>query len=236
MQRQDFTVNNEQQTTNSFGKIILLIFQKRRALCAGESHNIHQRLIRDDVHIRRIEQPVYKRRWDEQWKVGNQWRSGNVAYAAEFVEAFEWWLREKAEWWLEHRKNGGPVELNQWANSLWKDARVEAAWAVVVEEDTFLQNEKAREKAEAEGSQAPGQVQPNADLASFARFFKHAIDEETVPGDVPWAMPYDDLEKKRRTKVPAKVRSVRGKLNVPRERFHLSNKTTYSWAGLQFRK
>ena len=193
-------------------------------------------VIRDDVHIRRIEQPVYKRRWDEQWKVGNQWRSGNVAYAAEFVEAFEWWLREKAEWWLEHRKNGGPVELNQWANSLWKDARVEAAWAVVVEEDTFLQNEKAREKAEAEGSQAPGQVQPNADLASFARFFKHAIDEETVPGDVPWAMPYDDLEKKRRTKVPAKVRSVRGKLNVPRERFHLSNKTTYSWAGLQFRK
>ena len=59
------------------------------------------RAIRDNEHIRRIEQPVYKRRWDEQWKVGNRWRCGPTAYAAEFVEAFEWWMREKAEWWLE---------------------------------------------------------------------------------------------------------------------------------------
>ena len=60
--------------------------------------------IRDNEHVRRIEQPVYKRRWDEQWKVRNQWRCGPVAYAAEFVDAFEWWLREKAEWWLEHKR------------------------------------------------------------------------------------------------------------------------------------
>jgi hypothetical protein len=26
----------------------------------------------DIIDIRRIEQPVYKRRWDEQWKVGNR--------------------------------------------------------------------------------------------------------------------------------------------------------------------
>ena len=32
--------------------------------------------IRDNEHIRRIEQPVYKRRWDEQWKVGNRWMAG----------------------------------------------------------------------------------------------------------------------------------------------------------------
>ena len=37
--------------------------------------------INDNVHVRRIEQAVYKRRWDEQWKVGNEWRSGSVAYA-----------------------------------------------------------------------------------------------------------------------------------------------------------
>ena len=37
--------------------------------------------------IRRIEQPVYKRRWDEQWKVGNRWQSGQPAYDAEFIEA-----------------------------------------------------------------------------------------------------------------------------------------------------
>lgn len=34
--------------------------------------------IRDNEHIRRIEQPVYKRRWDEQWKVGNEWRCGPI--------------------------------------------------------------------------------------------------------------------------------------------------------------
>lgn len=36
-------------------------------------------LIRDSEHIRRIEAPVYKRRWDEQWKVGNRWMAGPVA-------------------------------------------------------------------------------------------------------------------------------------------------------------
>jgi len=80
--------------------------------------------IRDNEHIRRIEQPVYKRRWDEQWKWGNQWRCGPVAYAAEFVDAFEWWLREKAEWWLENRKHGGPVETAQWTSALWSDPGV----------------------------------------------------------------------------------------------------------------
>ena len=69
--------------------------------------------IRDNEHIRRIEQSVYKRRWDEQWKVGNEWRCGEIAYAAEFIDAFEWWLKEKAEWWLEHKKHGGPVELGR---------------------------------------------------------------------------------------------------------------------------
>jgi len=35
--------------------------------------------IRDNEHIRRIEQPVYKRRWDEQWKVSNRLMAGPVA-------------------------------------------------------------------------------------------------------------------------------------------------------------
>jgi hypothetical protein len=37
------------------------------------------------------------------------------------------------------------------------------------------------------------------------------------------------LEKKR--KIPAKVKSIRGKLNVPRERFHLTSDGRYLWAG-----
>src|SRR5206468_4426923 len=52
--------------------------------------------IRDNEHICRIEQPVYKRRWDDQWKVGNRWQCGAVAYAQELIDAFTWWLSEKA--------------------------------------------------------------------------------------------------------------------------------------------
>ena len=64
--------------------------------------------IRDNEHIRRIEQPVYKRRWDEQWKVGNRWECGPVAYAQELIDAFTWWLSEKAEWHLEHKAQRRP--------------------------------------------------------------------------------------------------------------------------------
>jgi hypothetical protein len=52
-----------------------------------------------------------------------------------------------------------------------------------------------------------------------------------VPEGIPWAVPYDGLHEKQKT---AKVKSIRGKLNVPRERFHLLGRTTYLWAGLQF--
>ncbi len=192
--------------------------------------------IRDNEHIRRIEQPVYKRRWDEQWKVGNQWRCGPIAYAAEFVDAFEWWLREKAEWWLEHKKkNGGPVELDAWADALWRDPRVQAAWPVAAEQCAFLENEKAREKAEERGEPAPPPVKPATDAAAFHRRFKRIIEDETVPAGFPFGVPYEDLERLKK-KVPAKLRSIRGKLNVPRERFHRHDDGTYSWAGLQFHR
>lgn len=193
-------------------------------------------VIRDNEHIRRIEQPVYKRRWDEQWKVGNQWRCGPIAYAAEFVDAFEWWLREKAEWWLEHKKNGGPVELDAWADALWRDSRVAAAWPVAAEQYAFLEAEKAREKAEENGDAPPAALaKPATDRAGFVRAFKRIIEDETVPAGFPFAVPYEDLERRLRRKVPAKLKSIRGKLNVPRERFHRHDDNTYSWAGLQFK-
>ena len=88
--------------------------------------------VRDSEHIRRIEQPVYKRRWDEQWKVGNRWQCGPVAYDAEFVDAFDWWLSEKAEWWLEKKKSGGPVSLDEWTAALQQNTRVQAAWDIVM--------------------------------------------------------------------------------------------------------
>jgi hypothetical protein len=83
--------------------------------------------------IRHIEAPVYKRRWDEQWKVSNSWMAGPVAYAQELVDAFRSWLAEKAEWHLEHKAKGGPLSLDAWGTALASDARVQAAWPVIAE-------------------------------------------------------------------------------------------------------
>jgi len=44
------------------------------------------------------------------------------------------------------------------------------------------------------------------------------VQDQTVPDNIPWAVPWDDLAK-RGVSVPAKVKRIRGKLNVPRERF-----------------
>jgi hypothetical protein len=93
---------------------------------------------------------------------------------------------------------------------------------------------EGKEKAEDEGKPEPARPNVAADPTSYIKAFKRIIDDEAVP-DIPWAISYEELEKKQKTKIPAKVKSIRGKLNVPRERFHLRNKSTYLWAGLQFR-
>jgi hypothetical protein len=163
--------------------------------------------IRDNEHVRRIEQPVYKRRWDEQWKVKNRWECGPVAYQAELEDAFTWWLLEKAEWYLEHKTPGHTAFLSEWAELLWRDRRVQAAVEAV----------------------APA----SSGIAGFTALLKAVVDEETVPVGIPFAKPWDELEKKRLDGL-AKARRIRGKLNVPRERFHLVSRGVYKWAGLLF--
>jgi hypothetical protein len=192
--------------------------------------------IRDNEHIRRIEQPVYKRRWDEQWKVGNQWRSGPIAYAAEFVKAFEWWLKEKAEWWLEHKKQGGPVDFDEWVAALWDDTRVNAAWPVAAENYALLAHEKAKEKADAQGGPVPPAPERAIGFAAFRSAFRRIIEEETVPSGFAFGIPYDELKSKLKKEIPKKLQAVRGKLNVPRERFHTLGRNEYAWAGLQFKQ
>ena len=191
--------------------------------------------LRDNEHIRRIEQPAYKRRWDEQWKVGNEWRCGKIAYSAEFVDAFEWWLKEKAEWWLEHTKQGGPTVLAEWAQALWKDERIQAAWPAAAEQYAFLDHEKARERAKEESEPVPAPPIPATDFGGFSRKFKQLIDEETVPAGFPFGTDYEQLAKSLRKTIPAQLKKVRGKLNVPRERFHLIDGGQYKWAGMLFR-
>jgi len=209
-----------EQGEGDFDKAVALIpsdwSAERRALWTARLA-----AIRDNEHIRRIEQPVYKRRWDEQWKVGNRWTCGPVAYAAELVDAFTWWLAEKAEWYLEHKAKGGPIDLELWTAALWKDERVHAAWPVVVEALAQIEAHKA-------GS-VVSKPKFDTSATAFGRFFRDLVNDETVPEGIPPAVPWDQLEKKR--KIPAKVKSIRGKLNVPRERFHLTSDGRYRWAG-----
>ena len=68
-----------------------------------------------------------------------------------------------------------------------------------------------------------------ASTAAFTRFFRDTVNDETVPDGIPPAVPWEQLEKKM--KVPNQAKSVRGKLNVPRERFR-SRDGTYLWAGV----
>ena len=96
--------------------------------------------------------------------------------------------------------------------------------------------EKTREKAEEDGDPVP--VRPKL----VDRFFqlsrasvKEVIEEETVPEGFPFGVDYGELEKKLKKETPAKLKKVRGKLNVPRERFHSVGRGQYKWAGLQFK-
>lgn len=151
--------------------------------------------IKANEHIRRIEQPVYKRRW---------YRKQDDAH--EFRHAFEWWLMEMAEWWLEKKASGGPVTLEQWADALWKDKRVHAAVQAA----------------------EPG----TTTLTAFAKLFKSIVVETTVPDWIPPAMPWDQVEKKfKKVAIPARAKKIRGKLNVPRERFRTDERGEYVWAG-----
>jgi hypothetical protein len=64
-----------------------------------------------------------------------------------------------------------------------------------------------------------------ANKAAFARFFRTLVKDQSVPENIPHAEPWDQLEK--RMKIPAHVKRLRGKLNVPRERFRTTADKRY---------
>ncbi len=181
--------------------------------------------IRDNEHIRRIEAPVYKRRWDEQWKVGNRWTAGPAAYAQELADAFRGWLAERAEWHLEEKAKGGPLGVDAWCAALWNDARVQAAWPVVADAITRVE----LHKIELGGKKPKKQPEADASPAAFAKYFRAVVAGESVPDGIPPAVPWAELEKKMT--VPKQAMTVRGKLNVPRERFRQRKDGSYVWAG-----
>jgi len=64
-------------------------------------------------------------------------------------------------------------------------------------------------------------------------WFKSLVVESTVPDWIPPAMEWEQVEKKFKAKVPARAKKICGKLNVPRERFWLTEDRKYMWAGIQ---
>ena len=178
-------------------------------------------IIRDNEHVRRIEKPYYKRRWDEQWKVGNTWQCGPPAYNQEFLDAFDWWLAEKAEWWLEFKALGGPIDIYTWAKALWDDARIQEAWKIASETKQRLENWKRLKN-----SLNPLELISESSYADFTAYFKSFIQRQTVPLDIPWGMPWEVL-KQQGVHVPNHTKSIRGKYNVPRERFRKDHDEKY---------
>ncbi|MBI5724332.1 MAG: hypothetical protein HZA50_10275 [Planctomycetes bacterium] len=164
-----------------------------------------------------------RHRWDEQWKIGNSWQCSQPAYDAEFIDAFSWWLSEKAEWFLEHRARG-PMAIDAWAAALWSDSRIQAAWPVVAEAIHRLESWRGEQKA----SPAAEPLLLNDGTGAFARFFKALVKDQAVPENISFAVPWEELEKKM--KIPAYVKRIRGKLNVPRERFWLTAQGLYRQA------
>ncbi len=100
--------------------------------------------------------------------------AGPVAYAQEFVDAFRWWLAEKAEWQLENKAQGGPVGADAWTATLWKDSRIQAAWRVAAEAMAQVETWKQEAKAAAEGADkiANRRSQIANPPEAFARFLK----------------------------------------------------------------
>ena len=186
--------------------------------------------IRDSEHVRRLEQPVYKRRWDEQWKVGSSWMAGPVAYAQEFVDAFGSWLSEKAEWHLERKAHAGPLNFELWSAALWRDQRIQAAWPVA---GNCIHQIERWKFENAENKETKRNPKLNDSYEAFSKFLKDNISEQSVPDGIPPALSWDDLtaEKKWKPAELKKAQRVRGKLNVPRERFRTIANGEFVWAG-----
>ena len=72
-----------------------------------------------------------------------------------------------------------------------------------------------------------------ASFDAFEKFLKATVADETVPAGIPPAVPWDDLAAKKKwtSAQLKKAAAVRGKLNVPRERFRQTEDGEFFWAG-----
>ena len=120
-------------------------------------------------------------------------------YDKEFWEAAQWWLAEKLEWALE--QHGQPISLRRWARSLGQDERVNAVLEVLTGTPMF----------DLEG-ELLGVMLANAVPSRPEHYLKPA-------GLRKFYGPEPTPQYKRGEFSDGTAWKIRGKLNIPRERF-----------------
>lgn len=139
-----------------------------------------------------LEDPLYKRRWIP------------PDYEKEFRAAAEWWLGEKLEWALE--QHGRPISLREWARIMGRDERVNAALEALTGTPHFdLEGELLKViRANAVPNRPEGYLKP----AGLRKFYAA---RRSDPPETP--------EYRRKEFSDGTAWKLRGKLNIPRERF-----------------
>lgn len=105
----------------------------------------------------------------------------------------------------------------------------QAAWPVVAE----ATHQVGQFKFDASENEGKELLALDPGYEPFAKFLKQTVAGESDPAGIPPAIPWDDLAAKKKW-TPAqlkKAQSVRGKLNVPRERFRQTEDGAFLWAG-----
>ena len=147
-------------------------------------------VIKANPDIALLEDPLYKRRWVP------------PDYDREFREAAAWWLAEKLEYALEQA--GRPLSLREWARLLARDERVNAVLEVLTGSPTFDLKEELLKIIRANA--VPNRPEHYLKPAGLRKLYA-AKGSDSVP------------EYKRGDFSDGAAWKLRGKLNIPRERF-----------------
>ena len=156
-------------------------------------------LIRANADITLLEDPLYKRRWVP------------PDYDAEFREAAAWWLAEKLEFALEQA--GRPLSLREWARLMGHDERVNATLEVLTGTPSFDLEAELLKVIRANA--VPNRPEHYLKAAGLRKVYAALDERRRTTDNRPPPVP----EFAREDFTDAIAWRLRGKLNIPRERF-----------------
>jgi len=161
-------------------------------------------MIQSNPDIALLEDPLYKRRWIP------------PDYEQEFREAAAWWLAEKLEFALE--QYGKPISLREWARLLSGDERVNAVLEVLTGSQAFNLESELLKIIEANA--VPNRPEHVFKLSGLRKYLNRPQDDEGLPPEF-----------ERKDFSSATTWRLRGKLNIPRERFIAYREFDHNWRG-----